>query len=122
MAIAFDHEFFGRFDGANFGHASHIIAPQIQQHQMFGQLFLIGQQVQFQGIIFLRCGATGAGARNGAHGDLIAKHTDQNFGAGPDHLKIAKVEIEHKGRWIRAPQRAIQRKRRQAEILGPALG
>ena len=45
MAVALDDELLGRAHGANLGHTAHIVAPQIQQHQMFGQLFFIGQQI-----------------------------------------------------------------------------
>ena len=40
MAVALDDELLGRAHSADLGDPAHIIAPQIQQHQMLGQLLL----------------------------------------------------------------------------------
>ena len=46
---------------------------------------------------------------------------DEDLGAGADHLEAAEVEVEHVGRGVGAPQRAVEREGRQVEGLRPAL-
>ena len=94
----------GRAHGADFCHPAHIVAAKIQQHQMFGQFLLVGQQVSLQRAVFFGRGAALAGAGDGADGDFAVAQADQNFGAGADHLKAAEVEEEHEGRGVGAAQ------------------
>ena len=110
-----------RTHGADPGHPAHIVAPQIQQHEVLGQFLFVGQQISLMRAVLFGRGATGAGPGDGADRDLVIKDADQNFGAGTDHLKPAEIEIEHEGRRVGAPQTAVQRKGRLAERLGPAL-
>ena len=79
MAVAFDDELFGRAHGADLGHAAHVVSAQIQQHQMFGALFGIGQQISLQRLVLFDGGAAFAGAGDGADGDLAVAQADQNF-------------------------------------------
>ena len=88
---------------------------------MLGQFLLIGQQIGLVRAVLFRRRATGAGACDRADGDFVAKDPNKNFGAGADDLKATEVEIEHERRRVRPAQRAIERKRRQGEILRPAL-
>ncbi len=71
MAIALNREFFGRAYGADFGNPAHVVPSQIQQHEMLGQLFGIGQKISLQGLIVFSIGAALARAGNGANSDLI---------------------------------------------------
>lgn len=98
VAVAFDDEFLGRAHGADPGHAAHVVAAQIQQHQVLGQFLRIGQQVGLVRAVLFRRGPAGPGARDGSDRDLPVKDAHQDLGAGADHLKAAEVEIEHESR------------------------
>ena len=121
MAIAFDDKLLGRAHGAHLCHPAHVVAAQIQQHQMLGQFLLIGQQIKFQRLVFVRRGPAHTGACDGAHGHFAVAQADQNFGRCADDLEAAKVEKEHERRGVGTAQRAIQRKGRQFKALRPAL-
>ena len=66
-------------NGARFGHPAHIVAAQVDQHQVFGAFLGVVQQFFFQpAILFGRLSAV-AGTRNGAQGDLPLLNPDQYF-------------------------------------------
>ena len=56
-----------------------------------------------------------------ADGHLAVAHAHQNFGARADEREAAEVEMEQERRRVEAPQRAIERERRQRERRGEAL-
>ena len=62
---------------------------------MFGQFFLVGQQILFQRFVFFGRFATRTSSSDRADGDFAAEHADQNFRACTYNLKTAKVEVEH---------------------------
>ena len=64
-----------------------------------------------------------APARAGDRADayLAVAHAHQDFRAGDDDLEAAEIEKAEIGRGIDAPQRAIERERRQVEAAGEAL-
>ena len=121
MAVAFDDELFRRAHRPDLGHAAHIIAPQIQQHQMLGQFLLIRDQIGLIGAVFLGGGAAFAGACNRTNCHLAIAQPHEDFRAGPDHLKSAEVEEEQEGRRVCPAQRAVKREGRQFKALRPAL-
>ena len=121
VAVALDDEFLGGFHGADLGNAPDVVPPQIQEHQVLCQLFFVRQKILFLRFVVFGGGAARTGASNGANGDLVAKDPDQDLGAGADHLKTAKVEVEHERRRIGASQRAIERKGLLRELLRPTL-
>ena len=53
-------------------HAADVVAAEVDQHQVFGQFFRVGQQFFRQVGILLRRLAARAGAGDGAHGDVVA--------------------------------------------------
>ena len=121
MAVAFDDEFLGRFHRADLRHPASVVAAQIQEHQMLGQLFRVGQQFGLERAILFRRFSPWPGPGNRPDGDFAIEDPHQNFRAGPDHLKTTEVEKEHERRRVGAAQTAVQRKRRQGEFLAPAL-
>ena len=62
VAVALDEELIGDLDGADLRDAADVVAPEIEQHQMLGALFRIGQQFLFQRLVFVRRRATRARA------------------------------------------------------------
>ena len=107
--------------GADLGHATDVITPQIQQHQVLGQFFFVRQQIGLQCPIFFRGFAPAPCPGDGPDRYLAAKNPNKNLGGGTHHLKPAEIEVEHERRGVGAPQAAIERERRQRKILRPAL-
>ena len=121
VGIAFHDELFSRFHGADFADFASVISPQIKQHQMFGEFFFVGHQVQLKGFVLGGGRPAGPRACDGADCDLFAENPHKDFGAGTDDLKTAKVEEEHKRRRIGATQAAVKREGGFPKLLGPAL-
>lgn len=97
MVIVFDDEFFGWFDGVDFGYVVYIIVVQIKQYQVFGQFFLIGQQVCFVCFVLFGCGVMGVGVCNWVDCDLFVCDLYEDFRVGVDYLIVIKVEKEYIG-------------------------
>ena len=45
VRVFFNRHLLGDFDRADVGNAANIVAPQINQHEVLGALFGIGQQI-----------------------------------------------------------------------------
>ena len=121
VAIALDDKFLGWPHRADLRDLSGVVATEIEQHQVLGKFLFVRQKIGFQRAVFFRGSAAAAGAGNGPYRDFLVENADQNFRARADHLKAPEVEIEHERRRVRAPQRAVKRKRRQRKVLRPAL-
>ena len=67
-------------DAADLGHASSVVAPEINQHQMFGSLLGIVEQIQFELSILFGRFAAFPSAGNRTHIDSIAFEANQDFG------------------------------------------
>ena len=99
-----------------------IVAAEIQEHKMLRQLLLILQQFYLKCPILFGGSTPRTGSCNGPDRDLTPEHPDEDFRAGTDHLKSAKIEVEHEGGRVRASKGAIKREGRLAKTLAPALG
>ena len=69
VRVTFDDEFVGDLDAAGLGHATDVIATQVEQHQMLGTFFGVGQQFGCQGFVLHDCRTTFARPRNRPQGD-----------------------------------------------------
>ena len=88
---------------------------------MLRALLRVGEQLGAErGVLFGRLAAP-ARAGDRADDDLAVAHAHQDFRAGDDDLEAAEIEEAEIGRGIDAPERAIERKRRQIEAAGEAL-
>ena len=121
VGIALDGELGGGVDGADLRHPAHVVAAEVEQHQVLGPLLGVGQQLGLERVVLLRRSAAPAGAGDGADGDRAVAHPHQDLGARAHHLEVAEVEIEHVGAGVGAPQRPVERERRQREVQRPAL-
>ena len=121
VGVTLDHHFFGEFDRTNFRDPPRVIAPQVDQHQVFSNFLVITEQVLLQRQIrlFGRTPRTRPGNR--AHGDQIIFNPHQHFRRAAHHVEVAKVEEVHIRRRVEAAQRAIQIDRRGLEIDGHPL-
>ena len=133
MAITLHAKRIGHFDAARLCNASYVIARQINQHDMFGALFGVVDQLFLRRIVQLRRGAARARARQRADGyfglavgNFLAH---QNFRAGADHIKIgravrrgaAEVVVIHIGAGVERAQSAVQTQRRLGVFFLDAL-
>ena len=108
-------EFLGHFDRADLRDAADIVAPEIEQHQMFGALLRVGQQFLADRLVLGAVPAAMARAGDRADGDAVVPHTNQNLGARADNGEIGEVEEIEEGRRIDPPQRPVECEGRQRE-------
>ena len=107
VGIAFDRHQLVDFDAANRGDPADVVAAQVDQHDVLGALFGVGEQIGFELALFFRRGAAAACAGDGAELDVSPVEPDHRFGRGADHAKILQLQIEHVGRRIDETQGAI---------------
>ena len=69
-----------------------VVAPQVDQHQVFGKLLGIAEQVLFQRQISFFVGAAWTGAGDGADRDQTFLDAHQHFRRRPHHVEVAEVE------------------------------
>ena len=114
VAVPLDRELLGDLDGAELGDPAHIVAAEIEQHQVLGPLLRIGQQLPLQRLVLLGRRAPAAGAGERADGHHAVAQTHQDLRAGADDGEAAEIEEEQEGRRVDPPQRAVQRERAAA--------
>ena len=115
MAEAFDTEAFGDFHRAKRGNPANIVAAEIEQHQMLGTLFRVGEQFAFEGLVFLMGFAAPSRAGKRADGDDIIAQAHQDFRRTAHHRKAAHIKKYQERRGVNPTQRAVKGKRRQRE-------
>ena len=121
MRIALNHHLVGQAHAAGLADAANVVAPQVDQHQMLGALFRIGQQFGLKRGIFGCVVTTATRAGNRAHGDFFIFQTHQNFRRRADHLHLAQIKEEHVRRGIQPTQGAVQIQRRRGKGNAHAL-
>ncbi len=121
VAVALDDELLVGVDRADPRHPADVVAAEVEQHQVLGALLGVGQQLGLERRVLGRGRAARPGAGDRADGDHAVLDPHQDLGAGADHLEAAEVEVEHVGRGVGAPQRAVEREGRQVEVQPPAL-
>ena len=89
MTVALDNESLGHFDAAIGGDPADIIAPEIEEHEMFSNLFLVGQQVSLAFGIDYRIAGAWPRACNRANGHAAVTHAHQDFRTGSNQAYIA---------------------------------
>ncbi len=103
------------------GHAAHVVAAEVEQHQVLGALLGIGQQLLLQRQVLFRRLAARAGAGDRADGDLLVPQAHQDLGAGAGQLEVAEVQIEHERRRVEPPQGAVEGERVELERRAEAM-
>ncbi len=104
------------FDCAEFCHFADVVAPQVDQHQMFGKFLFIAEQVCRECFVFRGSLAARAGAGNGTGFHYIIGHFHHKFGRRPHQLVFAEINVEQIGRGIEGTECAIG-----AERIGVGL-
>ena len=62
------------------GHTAHIVAAQVQQHQVLGAFLGVGDEFLLERTVLLGRGAARASASEGPDGNLAVSQPDQDFG------------------------------------------
>ncbi len=109
LAVALDEELVGDLDSADLGDAADIVAAEIEQHQMLGAFFRIGEEFGLKRLIVMRRGAARSCAGNWTDSDFAARSFDQDFRARSGDGETAEIEEIEIGRGIDPAQRAIER-------------
>ena len=122
VAVALHGKAFSDAHRADLGDAAHVVAAEIQQHQVLGALLGIGQQLLFERLVLFRRGAAPprAGERPDRH--LAVAHTHQDLGRRTDQGERSEIEVEQEWGRIGAPERAVEGEGGQREGRGIALG
>ena len=84
-----------------------VIAAQVHQHVVLGQLLLVGQQFLFQSLVLLVGLAAGPGTGQGEGVEHAVLQLHQRLRGGPGHLHVRPGEVEHVGGGVRGPQDAV---------------
>ena len=76
------------------GDAAHVVAREVEQHQVLGMLLGIGQQLVGKLLVLLGRGAAPYGAGERPDGDGVVAQAHQDLGAGAHDREVAVVEEE----------------------------
>ena len=125
MRIFFNRHFFGHLDAADGGDTTDIVPGQIDQHDVLGDFFRIGQQFRGKLRVFFRCSTTGTRASQwsdnhfSAFGNVFLP--DQNFRRRSDNVLVVEMIIIKIGRRIQRSQGTVKGQRRIGERFLQAL-
>ncbi len=115
VAVALDEETVGHLDRPDFRDAADVVTAKIEQHEMFGALLRIGQELGRERLVLARAFSPRPGACDRSDDNLALAHPHQDFRARANDLEAAEVEKAEVGGWVDPPQRAVKRKCWQVE-------
>ena len=84
-----------------------IVPPQIHQHIVLRQLFLIGEQLCLQNLVLLQGLSPGPGTREREGVEHAVFQLDQSLRRRPRHLHICSGKIEHIGGGVKGAQHPV---------------
>ena len=116
VAVALDgHQLVDRL-GAELDHPPHVVAGQVDQHDVLGQLLGVLDQLAGQQAVLLLGGAPRPGAGDGPGGHHAVAQADHGLGRRPDHGHLVEAqEVEVRAR-VEEAQGAVD-----VEGVGPEL-
>jgi hypothetical protein len=98
VAVFLDGHEVGHPDGAEIGDTTHVIACQVDEHQMLSALFRVGKERSGVGFIFLFGGAAPFRAGNRANLDATIHRADMNFRRTAHQREpVRELETKHVG-------------------------
>ena len=115
-----DHLIIDRYR-AMFGNAPHVIASEIDQHDMFRAFFFVGEKFGSKRVIFLfgLPSPTRSGNRTNINSTINGPHVD--FRRTSHERKVRRFIDEHVRRWIDVSQCAIKINRRSIKVCFESL-
>ena len=91
MGIAFNFHELTYLDAAWDTHSSHVVACEINEHDVFSLLFGVVFQLFRESLIALLIAAAWARASNGANSDLVLLEAYQQFRRGSYDVKVMQI-------------------------------
>jgi hypothetical protein len=82
VAVTFDEHQAIDFHASKFGHAAHVVAAEVDEHDVFGALLVIVHHFPFEALILFFGCAAGACAGDRAVLDLAVVDANEEFGGG----------------------------------------
>ena len=119
VAEALDNHLFLDPHGAVARDAAHVVAAEIQEHDVLGAFLGIGEELLGKRSVLLVGFAAAARARNGPDRNLAGLDLYHDLGRRADQAQVAEREVEHVWGGINHPEGAIdverigRRRRRQ---------
>jgi hypothetical protein len=95
VRVALDHELLGHLDRPDAGHAADVVAPEIEQHDVLGDLLRVGRELARQRQVLDLARAARPGARDRPHRHLAVLDARHHLRRGARGLEVVEVEIEH---------------------------
>ena len=89
--------------------ATDVVAPEVDEHDVLGDLLLVVQQFVLEFEVFRLVDAASSRTRDGSVTDQSVVHAHQHLGRRTDDLNLSRIEKVHVGRGIEGPQHAIER-------------
>ncbi len=121
VRVALDLHPVGDLDGAGLRDAADVVAAEVDQHHVLGELLGVGEQLVGERRVGLARGAARAGAGDRAQRHRLAFLAHQDLGRGADDVEVVEVVVEHVRRRVERAQRAVERQRRRRERPREAL-
>ncbi len=84
-----------------------VVAAEIDQHDVLGDLLRIGAELSFQRVILALARPARPGAGNRTYRDFPSLESRHHLGRGTQHDPFAGAQKEHVGRWVQRAQAAI---------------
>jgi len=121
VGIALDDHELVHLHTAVGGHASDVVSPEINEHEVFGALLGIVEEIFGEGLIFGFRAPARPGAGDGTHLDGAFLEPDENLGRGTDEGLVPQAEIEEIGRRVYLAQGAVDVERTKMVFSGKTL-
>ena len=122
MRVQLELEALRHLDRARRRYAPHVVAPQVQQHHVLGQLLRIVPQLLGEALVLGGRAAARPRPRDRVHVDATLLDLHQQLRRGPDQRHLAELQQVHVRRGVDHPQRAIELDRVHARLAREALG
>ena len=123
VGVAFDDHEFVDVDGAELSCAADIVSGEVDEHDVLGAFFGVGEHFGGEGVVILGGGASPAGSCNGSDFDVAMEAFDVDFGAAADKRKaLRELDAEHVGGRVDVAQGAEEIERSALVIGLESLG
>ena len=100
VRVALDDQPLGDLHRAGGGDAPDVVAPEIDEHDVLGDLLGVVQQLLLELEVVALHGAARTRARDRPHGDLAAFDPHHHLRRGTGKREVAEIEEEQVGRRV----------------------
>ena len=107
VGVALDVHELGYLYGAGQADAAYVVAPEVDEHDVFGALLLVGAQVGLQLQVLSGRVASGARAGDRVGGYLAVLDLDEQLGGGADDLETVQLQVVHVRRRVDGAEGAV---------------